>query len=338
MLLLSSSSSLLFDSKSTCFICRFLKRTVTSIEIANYSVCKCYEHKKSTPDIAPSTLSAHESLNRNTLLHIIATYHHKLWWTNSGAVSGFRIRLSQLATLHYYPPWNSMAALCELNGCNATKQQLLLGAFASEKWLMTSSFLYFRSNVSKWLTHGDFHENLYLGFLPKSVGVFRLRLRSDKKQTLYMKTYVPLWYIAMLGLHNWDCVPCELHHRLMNQFLDTFAKLRTRLLASSCLSVRMEQHDSHWTDFHEIWYLGILWKSVAKIQVTLKWDKNKGFYRWRPIHIFLSYPAHIFLKWEMFQAKVADNTSKHFVFSNFFLQNRAVYEIMWKNTAEWGRP
>ena len=34
--------------------------------------------------------------------------------------------------------------------------------------------------------------------------------------------------------------------------LGSFAKLRKRLLASSCLSVRMEQLGSHWTDFHEI--------------------------------------------------------------------------------------
>jgi len=39
-------------------------------------------------------------------------------------------------------------------------------------------------------------------------------------------------------------------------------------LASSCLSlrpsVRMEQIGSHWTDFHEISYLGIFRKYVKK--------------------------------------------------------------------------
>jgi len=29
----------------------------------------------------------------------------------------------------------------------------------------------------------------------------------------------------------------------------------------------------------------------------------------------------------------------HFVFSYFFFaENRAVYEIMWRNTVQWGRP
>ena len=35
-------------------------------------------------------------------------------------------------------------------------------------------------------------------------------------------------------------------------FLGAFAKLQKRLLASSCLSVRMEQPGFHWTDFYEI--------------------------------------------------------------------------------------
>jgi len=42
-----------------------------SIEIANYSVCKCYEHTKSTPDIAPPILSAHESLWTQILYFIL---------------------------------------------------------------------------------------------------------------------------------------------------------------------------------------------------------------------------------------------------------------------------
>jgi hypothetical protein len=52
-------------------------------------------------------------------------------------------------------------------------------------------------------------------------------------------------------------------------------------------SVRMEQLDFHWTDFHEIWYLRIFWKSVEKIQVLLKADENKGYFRWRPTNIFI---------------------------------------------------
>ena len=51
-------------------------------------------------------------------------------------------------------------------------------------------------------------------------------------------------------------------------------------------SVRMEQLGSHWTDYHEIWHLSIFRKYVEKIQVSLKSDKNKGYFTWRPIYIF----------------------------------------------------
>ena len=44
------------------------------------------------------------------------------------------------------------------------------------------------------------------------------------------------------------------------------------------LSVRMEQLGFHWTYYNEIWHLGIFLKSVAKIQVSLKSNKNKGYF------------------------------------------------------------
>ena len=39
----------------------------------------------------------------------------------------------------------------------------------------------------------------------------------------------------------------------------------------------------------------------------------------------------------MFQAKVVDKIKTHFMLSNVF-ENRAVYEIKWKNVVESGRP
>jgi len=40
----------------------------------------------------------------------------------------------------------------------------------------------------------------------------------------------------------------------------------------------------------------------------------------------------------MFQTKVVEEIKTHFLFSVTFLENRAIYEIMWKNTVERGRP
>ena len=60
------------------------------------------------------------------------------------------------------------------------------------------------------------------------------------------------------------------------------------------LSVHMEQFGSHLTAFHEIWYLSIIRKSVVKIQVSLKYDKNNGYFTYTPMYIYdnilLNYP------------------------------------------------
>jgi hypothetical protein len=81
------------------------------------------------------------------------------------------------------------------------------------------------------------------------------------------------------------------------RFLGAFAKLRKATIGfvmyacpsfclSVCLSVRMEHPGSHWTDFHEIWYLRIFRKSVEKLQVPLKSDKNNWYFTWRPMYIY----------------------------------------------------
>jgi hypothetical protein len=68
-------------------------------------------------------------------------------------------------------------------------------------------------------------------------------------------------------------------------FLGAFAKLRKATInfvisfcPAVCPSARMEQLDSHWTDCHEILYLSIFLKPVEKIQVSLKSDKNSGYF------------------------------------------------------------
>ena len=53
-------------------------------------------------------------------------------------------------------------------------------------------------------------------------------------------------------------------------FWGAFAKLRKATVSFAayiCLSVRMEQLGSHWTDFYEIWYFSVFRKSVENIQV-----------------------------------------------------------------------
>jgi hypothetical protein len=64
-------------------------------------------------------------------------------------------------------------------------------------------------------------------------------------------------------------------------FLGEFAKLPKATISfvmSVCPSVCMEQLGSHWMDFHEILYLSIFQKPVEKIQISLKSDKNNGYF------------------------------------------------------------
>jgi len=68
--------------------------------------------------------------------------------------------------------------------------------------------------------------------------------------------------------------------------LGTYAKL-WKVTISFVMSVHpsicMVQLGSHWTDFNEIWYLSVLWKSAKKIHVSLKSGKNNGYFTWRPM-------------------------------------------------------
>jgi hypothetical protein len=64
-------------------------------------------------------------------------------------------------------------------------------------------------------------------------------------------------------------------------FLGAFAKLRKSTISfvmSVRLSVRMGHVCSNWTDFLENLYLDIFRKSVAKVQVSLKYGKNNGYF------------------------------------------------------------
>jgi len=45
-----------------------------------------------------------------------------------------------------------------------------------------------------------------------------------------------------------------------------------------CPSVRMEQFGSHWKDINYILYLRVFRESVEKIKVSLKSDKDKGYF------------------------------------------------------------
>ena len=103
----------------------------------------------------------------------------------------------------------------------------------------------------------------------------------------------------------------------------------------------MKQLGSPWTDFHEICFLSIFKKSEEKIQVPWRLYKNNGYFTWRPTFYtqLLWYLATFFVEWEMLQTKFIENIKTHiFSLIFFFFENRAFYEIMWKNMVGSDRP
>ena len=98
---------------------------------------------------------------------------------------------------------------------------------------------------------------------------------------------------------------------------------KKKLLASSCLSVRpLGKLGFHWKDFHAILCLSIFRKSVQTIPVSLYSEDQ-----YTCVIISLS----ILLRARNVAQKIPkENQNTHFMIniSFFFLENRAVYEIM----------
>ena len=111
--------------------------------------------------------------------------------------------------------------------------------------------------------------------------------------------------------------------------------MKDNYLLSARTSVHMEQLGYQWTDFHEIRCLSMFRNNVAKIQVSLKSEKNNGYFTWRQIDIFdrisISSPSNekwflkMLRKWNIFHVQEP-------------LLNSAVYEVRWKNIVKNGRP
>ena len=117
-------------------------------------------------------------------------------------------------------------------------------------------------------------------------------------------------------------------------------KATIRFVMSVRPSVRMEQLGSHWMDFHEIWYLLIFRKYVAKIQVSLKSDNCHWYFTWGPIYIFFIISRSILLGMRNVSDKSwRENQNTRSVFSNSPPpENRSVFEVTWKNIVEPERP
>jgi hypothetical protein len=114
--------------------------------------------------------------------------------------------------------------------------------------------------------------------------------------------------------------------------LDTFAKLRKTTISfvisvplSIRPSARMEQLGSHWTDFHEIRYLGIFQIPLERFQDLLKSGKKAGTLH-QDRYKFLIIRRLILLRMRNISDKCCrENRNTHFMFNLFFFENRAFF-------------
>ena len=129
----------------------------------------------------------------------------------------------------------------------------------------------------------------------------------------------------------------------MLPFLGAFAKLR-KVIIRFIMSVRLPVRppvrwkvlSSHCRVFNEIWYLWIFLKSVEKIQVSLKSDKNTGCCSWRPIYAYIFVMSRSFI---LRMRNISDNISRenrnsHFVCRNPFFRKSC---RLWDNVEKYCR-
>ena len=118
----------------------------------------------------------------------------------------------------------------------------------------------------------------------------------------------------------------------------SLANWKKRLWISPCLSVRMEKLGSHWTDFHKIWYVGKCRKFIKQSDSQYNPTSIMGNLYENVCTFMITY-RWILLRMRNFWDKgCREQQNTYFMFNNFCSENRALYEIMWKNMVEPDRP
>ena len=112
---------------------------------------------------------------------------------------------------------------------------------------------------------------------------------------------------------------------------------------TACLSVRlfvpMGKLCSQWRDFRKILYLINFRKSEGENSHLIKIWQAYGVLHMKIKIYFWSYITQVFLEWEIFKTKFAQNIKSHILSSRFFFfENRALSEIMWKHYVQPDRP
>jgi hypothetical protein len=102
-----------------------------------------------------------------------------------------------------------------------------------------------------------------------------------------------------------------------------------------CVSVYPTEHlGPHWTYLHGTWHLSILWKSVEKIQFSLKCDKNTRYFTWRTLTI-CDISLNSSENEKCFPIKYVEKIHNLFMFKNIFLKSYHLWENVEKYNRAW---
>jgi len=110
-------------------------------------------------------------------------------------------------------------------------------------------------------------------------------------------------------------------------------KISKATVMSVCLSVCKEYLCSHWTEYHEIWYLSNFRKSVGEnLSFITIWQKMTGNLHEDVSTIIMIYLCILLILRNISDQSCIENQNTHFMFNNsiFFPTNLAVYKVTWK--------
>ena len=155
-------------------------------------------------------------------------------------------------------------------------------------------------------------------------------------------------FFNAVRLENWEVKEYKVRLKISNWiygckiwlFLDAFTEVRKTTIGfaksvhlSVSLSVRMDL-GSHWTYFHDIWYLRIFRKCVEKIQILLKSDNNNGYSTWRPTYTCLIISRSILLRIKSVSDNIIEDIKTHIACSGTFFFKSC---RLWDNVEKYGR-
>jgi hypothetical protein len=113
--------------------------------------------------------------------------------------------------------------------------------------------------------------------------IFRNVGKCHRQNVAFQKT----WIYNNSALKTSNLLSLQL---IMHSTLDATETACPPARPPACLSVRpsapVEQLGSHWTDFYEIWYLGVCRKSFEKFRVLFKCDRNDRCFIWSTMYIY----------------------------------------------------